>query len=178
MSIENNVGGIIRQVNLNIDVHKKGVNGGFYTMLIITSFFIVAPILITVFDKWAPGSVGGLIVGFPIFGYIYAFLVAFTFKLYKLKNFIGPIMTLTSDGIIDHFNDGEKLLWQDIKVIKIIDAGISQKLIITPIKLHFRQKLLCILGIKPLEYMAQYLGTSIVEIAQYMLDHAPEEILE
>ena len=121
----------------------------------------------------------GILLGFGLCTWIFGFLMAWVFRLYRLSKFDDPILTITETGIIDHWQTPPKsITWDKIEYSGWKTNYGARSLKIVPIQKSPDRYIRSIFSIPLLEWPAQYFLTPAEEIAQFMLDHAPEGILQ
>jgi len=147
-------------------------------------FFPIAIIVQNGVDAWGEAFLSLIFVGIPLV------LYPVVRRYGKLKEYSGPVFTLTKDGIIHDFVRPELLLeWQDIKCVEWGAAGAmstGRMFNVVLKKRTFVGALLGFVGIHPFQYAESdlsltpkgsdyYAGKSI---ERFLKNHAPAEIVK
>ena len=164
---------------LIIEANNKQAKYGAVTMGIITLFMvgIVIGMIVGGADWGGPFT---WIFGGIFFGCMYAWLIGTTLLISQLIFFQGPLITINSHGITDHFNRDNFLSWDEVKFISIkrhVESPIAVFKAV-PKARSLKFYLLKVMGRAPLEYPEPYLSVSTGAITQYITDVAPSGILK
>jgi len=167
---------------LVIEANRKNAKGGALVIGTITLFLFCGGLIITFTQNVDWGGPFTWFLSTLIFGWMFATLININIWLWQLSQFHGPLITLSSHGVIDHFADGKYLNWDEIKYVNWEDtsnSGVSILVFkIVPKKRSINYRLLSVFGRMRLHYPVQYLSIPAQEISQFMLDEVPSNILK
>lgn len=146
---------------------------------LITALFAFGGAYLIFFDKfkddqpiWAWLLFGG------VMGWLYASLFGSTLRLWRLRSFDGPILKITDQGIVDYWSHPNCVLnWSDIEYTKWKTPHIFPVLVFVPKSKSLSYRLRSLIGLTLFEYPSTYLTLHEADIAQFVLDHAPENVL-
>ena len=164
---------------LIIEANNKRAKEGAIIMGIVTAFMVaVAFAMIIGGANWG-GPFSWIICGI-FFGWMYANLIGITLLIFQLIFFQGPLITMNSDGIIDHFNRDNFLSWDEVKLISIKwhDESPIAVFKVVPKSRSLKFYLLTVMGRAPLEYPEPYLSVDAGYIKRWIRDVAPRGILK
>ena len=117
-----------------------------------------------------------------VFGWLFLVLVSVSFWLFQLSRFEGPLITIGTEGITDHFNNDDFLEWGEICLIdwkRAYHKGVGVVLFrVIPNKRSIKYTMLSLFGRGRLQYPEQYLSVQASEITQFILKAAPAGILK
>lgn len=164
---------------VSIYVDKRQARASAWGLTIILSFIILGPIVLLIFDKieWDGGPVIYSLFG-VLFSWIYGSLIGWTVKLFRLSRFFGPIIKLRPDGIQDNWSTPFRSLnWNDIKFTEWRYSGFVRVFRVSMKQTSLLAKVKSLFGLNEIEFPEQYLLVSAEEIAKFMLENAPNDIL-
>jgi hypothetical protein len=96
----------------------------------------------------------------------------------RLRKFEGPLLRITGNGIEDYWTTPyRKLLWNEIEYTEWKNPNLAPVLAFIPKAKNSVYLIRTIIGIPRYQYRSIYLDSPDEEIAQFLIDHAPHEIL-
>ena len=113
-----------------------------------------------------------------IVAWIFAFLVAWTLRLFRLRKFEGTLLRITETGIVDFWTSPHRALsWDEIEYSEWKNPNLAPVLAFVPKTKGTVYLLRRIIGIPHYQYRSVYLDAPNDEIAQFLIENAPHEIL-
>ena len=96
----------------------------------------------------------------------------------RLRKFEGPLLRITESGIEDYWTTPHrKLLWNEIEYSEWNNPNLAPVLAFIPKAKNAVYLIRNIIGIPSYQYRSIYLDAPNEEIAEFLIDHAPHEIL-
>ncbi len=164
---------------ISIYVDKRQARANAWVLTVISSFIILGPISLFFFDKieW-----DGIPFTYSLSGvfvlWMYGSLIGWTVKLFRLSRFSEPLIKLQPDGIQDNWSTPLRSInWKDIKFSEWRGAGYCRVFKVSMKRTTLLAKVKSLFCLNEIEFPEQYLSVPAEEIAQYMLDNAPQHIL-
>lgn len=115
---------------------------------------------------------------FIMVAWIFTFLIAWTLRLFRLRKFDGPLLRITESGIVDFWHTPHRtLFWSEIEYSEWKNPNLAPVLAFVPKTKDTVYFFRYIIGIPNFQYRSVYLDAPNEEIAQFILEHAPHEIL-
>lgn len=168
--------------SLVIEANRSAAKGGALAIGTITLLLFIGVLVIIFTQDVDWGGPYTWFFGTLLFGWMFSALINASIWLFQLSRFNGPLITISSQGVIDHFDGGKYFSWDEIRFSdwkRANSKGVSVLVFrIIPKKRPIKSTFLSVLGRKPLQYPAQYLSIPPHEIAQYMLEEVPSYILK
>ena len=163
---------------LEIEPNRQNAKGNAYVVGGIGSALLLGMLLIAALGRVDYGGAITWIGLTLMFGWMFGYLFNFTCRLFRLARLAGPVIVITEEGFTDYWNkQAITLRWSDIDYCDWKETAVTLEMQIYPKKRSARDFWSGIFGAKHFHYQAQYLETPAAEIAKFMLDNVPKNIL-
>ena len=163
---------------LQISVNQREARGNAWFMTILITFLASGLVYVALTTKFVSG---GLVVDLflvALIVWIFLSLVFSTHRLFRLSRFEGTLLEITPEGLTDFWTDPARFIpWEDVKYTEWRNVKYTVVFRIVMKQQSFSTSLRSIFGLPGLEFPKQYLSPPANEIAQFMLDNVPNEIL-
>lgn len=163
---------------LDLKVNRAQASGN---ALVVSSLTVILGTGI-IYLLWAgmfadEGVVGWLLfIGFVT--WMFTFLTGWTLRLVRLRSHKGPFLRITDQGIVDFsVNPNHVLVWNEIEYAEWKNPSLAPVLAFVPKVKSVTYRLRLFLGIPSFQYRSAYLDAPNEEIAQFLIEHAPQELL-
>lgn len=163
---------------LTVEVDRRQAAVGAWVLGGITSALFGGILLLAAFAQVDWGRPLTWVVGGLVFGWLFVTLVSLSWQLVRLSRFRGPLIVITSEGMVDHWGRRPQMLrWRDIRSCDWHHAGYTRSFRVVPKRRSAADVVGGIFGSLRLRYPERYLSVPADEISQFMTDHAPADVL-
>jgi len=163
---------------MDLKVNRAQASGNAFLFLALTTALGGGLIYIFSSGRVEAESLLGWVLFLFIVAWIFAFLIAWTSRLFRLRKFEGTLLRITETGIVDFWTSPHRtLLWDEIEYSEWKNPNLAPVLAFVPKTKGTVYFLRRIIGIPNYQYRSVYLDAPNDEIAQFLIEHAPHEIL-
>lgn len=163
---------------MDLKVDRAQASGNAFLVLALTTALGGGLIYLLWSGRFDDEGPLGWVLFFIIVGWIFTFLMAWTLRLFRLRKFEGPLLRITDSGIVDFWtNPHRTLLWDEIAYSEWKNPNLAPVLAFVPKTKSTVYFLRHIIGIPNYQYRSVYLDASNDDIAEFLIEHAPHEIL-
>lgn len=163
---------------MDLKVNRAQASGNAFLFLALTTVLGGGLIYLFWSGRIADEGPFGWILFSILMAWIFAFLIAGTLRLFRLRKFEGPLLQITERGIVDFWTTPHRtLLWEKIEYSEWKNPNLAPVLAFVPKTRGVVDCLRYIIGIPNYQYRSIYLDKPNDEIAQFLIEHAPHKIL-
>lgn len=163
---------------LDLKVDRAQASGNAFFSLVLTTALGGGLICLFWSGSFADESPFGWVLFFIPVAWIFTFLISWTLRLMRLRKFEGPLLRITESGIVDFWTTPHReLLWNEIEYTEWKNPNLAPVLAFIPKAKNTVYLIRSIIGIPSYQYRSIYLDTPKEEIARFVIEHAPDEIL-
>lgn len=163
---------------LAIEVNRRQALVGAWVLGGMTAGLFGGVLLLAVFgrvDESGPLAWG--VLGL-VLGWLFVTLVNVSWQLGRLSRFRGPLIVVTPEGLVDHWETRPRMLrWRDIRSCGWRNAAYSRSFRVVPKRRSVADVVGGIFGSFRLRYPERYLSVPADEITQFVAAHAPAKVL-
>lgn len=163
---------------MDLNVNRAQASGNAFLFLALTTVLGGGLIYLFWSGRFADESPSGWVLFIILVAWLFAFLIAWTLRLFRLRKFEGPLLRITERGIVDFWTTPHRtLLWEEIEYSEWKNPNLAPVLVFVPKTRGIVDFFRYIIGTPDYQYRSIYLDTPIDEIAQFLVEHAPHKIL-
>lgn len=164
---------------IDIYVNNKAAKANAFFASSLVSVLLLGALWVVASQRLEWDGLFGIFFGIPVFAWLFGYLIGSCLSLFKVARFEGVLMKIQPDGITDYWEaTPQKLQWRDIEFIQLESYQLTKSLRLKPRHLPTLQRLAKLMGSMRLRYPTQYLSVSEASLSEFILKHAPPEVLK